>query len=108
MLALHNTYLWFMRIHFLFIYCFSFLLALGLRAQDSLYVPVKAAVSGTLITLQTYGGSKFRGLLLSENKSEWRVYEFNVGEILVPKAEITNQESLRLDSTLIVETTNGM
>lgn len=97
-----------MRIHFLFIYCFSFLLALGLRAQDSLYVPVKAAVSGTLITLETYGGSTFRGLLLSENKSEWRVYEFNVGEILVPKAEITNQESLRLDSTLIVETTNGM
>jgi len=97
-----------MRRRLLFICCYSFLMALSLGAQDTLLVPVKAHVSGTLITLQTFGGTKLRGLLLSENKSELRVYEFNVGEIQVPKAEIKNQESLQLDSTLVVETTNGL
>lgn len=108
MLALQNTYLWFMRRRLLFLCCYSFLMASSSVAQDSLMVPVKASVSGTLITLQTYGGSTFRGLLLSEKKSALRVYEFNVGEIQVPKAEIKNQESLQLDSILVVETINGM
>src|SRR3974390_1535851 len=69
------------------------------NAQDTSHI--------TLAKIYMSDGTRLWGLILNENDSAITVKDFNTGIIKLSKPKITSIEKTKIETSVMVETTNG-
>jgi hypothetical protein len=82
---------------------FFVILSSGVYSQSG----SKADTTITLITSILKDGTRIWGTLKMENDGEIVVFDFNLGEVRIAKKEVTSEERQKVETAVIIETTNN-